>query len=68
MNNVEISKIKDSGLRTIRMKYWNLKHKAIVSKYKISDQELGSVLDKLEAEEEKEVSAYLAKREEQDNA
>lgn len=61
MNNEEINKIDDLGLRNIRLKYWELKHKAFLDEHGIPDQELGKVWDMLTEKEEKEVSSYLAK-------
>lgn len=59
MNYEDINKIKDSELQKIRMKYWNLRHKAFLDEYKISDQDIGEVWDELFEAEEKEVTAYL---------
>ena len=68
MNINEINNIKDYNLREIRLKYWNLRHKAFLDEHGISDQDLGKVLDELTTKEEKEVTEYLKKQEEQNNA
>ena len=62
MNPEEIRRIEDNGLRDIRWKYWNLRHKAFLDEYRISDQELGQCWDKLKEEEEKGVSEYLRRK------
>lgn len=68
MNNTEINNIQDLGLREIRMKYWNLRHKAFLDEHGISDQKLGAVWDKLTVAEENEVAEYLRKAEDETNA
>ena len=67
MNIKEIEQIEDVELRKIRMKYWNLRHKAFLDEHGISDQEIGNVLDSLTKEEEEEVSRYLKTQEEKEN-
>ena len=67
MNIKEIEQIEDVELRKIRMKYWNLRHKAFLDEHGISDQEIGNVLDSLNKEEEEEVSRYLKTQEEKEN-
>jgi len=52
MNIKEIEQIEDVELRKIRMKYWNLKHKAFLDEHGISDQEIGDVFDSLTKKEE----------------
>ena len=59
MNIKEINEIQDSGLKVIRMKYWNLRHKAFLDEHRVSDQELEKVWSKLDEAEEKEVAAYF---------
>ena len=67
MNNKEIEQIEDAQLREIRMKYWNLKHKAFLDEHRIPDNKIGEVFDYLTAKEEEEVSVYLRSREEKEN-
>ncbi len=62
MNNEEIYKIKDLGLREIRIKYWNLKHKAFLDEQNISDYELEKVFDELDKQENIEVEKYLQQK------
>ncbi|SEP03291.1 hypothetical protein [Propionispora vibrioides] len=58
LNNEEISKIKDPELRNIRSKYWGLRHQAFLNEHKIPDRMLGTELDKIKAEEMKELNEY----------
>ena len=67
MNIKEIEQIEDVELRKIRMKYWNLRHKAFLDEHGISDQEIGDVFDSLTKEEEEEVSRYLKSQEDKEN-
>ena len=67
MNIKEIEQIEDVELRKIRMKYWNLRHKAFLDEHGISDQEIGDVFDSLTKKEEEEVSRYLKTQEEKEN-
>ena len=67
MNIKEIEQIEDVELRKIRIKYWNLRHKAFLDEHGISDQEVGNVLDSLTKEEEEEVSRYLKTQEEKED-
>lgn len=67
MNNKEIEQIEDLGLREIRMKYWNLKHKAFLDEHGIPDSEIGEVFDYLTTKEEEEVSIYLKAQEKKEN-
>ena len=67
MNIKEIEQIEDVELRKIRMKYWNLRHKAFLDEHGISDQEIGNVLDSFTKKEEEEVSRYLKTQEEKEN-
>ena len=67
MNHEEINKIKDPGLHAIRLKYWNLRHKAFVDEHGISDQELVNDWDGLTGAEEKEVASYIEEQGEQEN-
>lgn len=68
MNINEINQIDDHRLREIRLKYWNLRHKAFLDEHGIQDQDLGVVWDELSAKEEKEVAEYMKNQEEQGNA
>lgn len=61
MNREEIMKIQDVGVRNIRLKYWELKHKAFLDEHGIPDQDLGKVWDDLTEKEEKEVARHLSK-------
>ena len=67
MNIKEIEQIADVELRKIRMKYWNLRHKAFLDEHGISDQEIGNVFDSLIKKEEEEVSRYLKSQEDKEN-
>ncbi len=67
MNIKEIEKIEDIGLREIRLKYWNLRHKAFLDEHGIPDQEIGNVFDYLTKKEEEEVSRYLKVQEDKEN-
>ncbi len=67
MNIKEIEKIEDLGLREIRLKYWNLKHKAFLDEHGIPDQEIGNVFDSLTKKEEEEISRYLKVQEDKEN-
>lgn len=58
LNNEEISRIKDSELRNIRLKYWNLLHQAFLGEHKISDGMLGTEFEKIKEEEKKEINQY----------
>ena len=59
MNLKEINQNEDDGLRKIRLKYWNLRHKAFLDEQHISDHELNQYLDESIEDEEKEISEYL---------
>ncbi len=58
LNNEEISRIVDSELRDIRMKYWNLLRKTFLDEHKIPDSMLGNEFDIKEAAEAKELDEY----------
>lgn len=58
LNNEEISRIKDYGLRQIRQKYWSLRHKAHMDEYNIPDHKIGEVWDRLKQEEQKAIEEY----------
>lgn len=58
LNNEEIDRIEDLELRSIRSKYWNLRHKAFVDEANISDNELEQIWEDLCVQEQKEIAAY----------
>ena len=58
MNLKEIEKIEDLELRSIRMKYWNLRHKAFLDEHRVSDAELSKIHDELYKQEEFEIEEY----------
>lgn len=58
LNNEEIYRIKDSELRSIRLKYWKLLHQTLLDENKIPDNMLGKEFDKIKAAEIKELSEY----------
>lgn len=58
----EINSIEDIALREIRLKYWNLLHKVFLDEHGIPDHKLGSIVDELTAEENREIAAYLSKK------
>lgn len=58
MNPHEIDKIKDINTRQIKIKYWDLKHKAFLDERNISDKEFENVYNNLTQEERKELEAY----------
>lgn len=64
MNIDEINRITDYHLREIRLKYWNMRHKAFQDEYRIPDRELGQIWDEMTEKEEKEISEYLEKQKE----
>lgn len=66
MNLEEIEKIEDYGLQNIRLKYWNLRHKAFLDEHGIPDEELERVWNELDKAEEKEVALYLKNKEKND--
>lgn len=61
LNNEEISRIKDSELGNIRLKYWNLLHQLFLDKQKIPDSMLEKEFDKIKAPEIKELNEYRNK-------
>lgn len=61
LNNIEISRIEDSELREIRLKYWNKRHDAFLNELEINDNELENVFDKIDEEEKKELENYKIK-------
>ncbi len=68
MNLKEIEKIEDFELRSIRLKYWNLRHKAFLDEHKIPDTELERVHEELYKKEEAEIEEYNKKKALNDNS
>lgn len=62
MNQEEISEIKDINIKTIKRKYWNLKHKAFLDEQNISDSELEKAFDKYSLEEKMELEEYYNRK------
>lgn len=62
LNLEEINRIKDSELRNIRLKYWQLRHEAFINESEISDQQFIIIWDELCKKECREMDAYKAKR------
>lgn len=58
LNNDEISRIKDSELREIRSRYWNLRHKAFLNEIEIPDTEIENVNEKLMRDEKDEIEKF----------
>lgn len=67
MNLKEIEQIKDFELRSIRLKYWNLRHKAFLDEHGVSDSMLEKVWDDLYKQEELEIEEYNKKCVKTDN-
>ena len=63
LNNEEIYRIKDPELRSIREKYWDLRHKAFLDEHRILDSEIGNVFDQLCEKEQQEIAEYRKQRE-----
>lgn len=61
---MKINEISDSGLKAIKMKYWDLRHKAFLDEHGISDEELINVWKRLDDAEGKEIVAYLKEQSE----
>ena len=57
----EIGRIKDDGLREIRLKYWGLRHEAFLDEHGISDKDLEPVYKKLWLEEKIAIEKYSEK-------
>lgn len=62
LNQEEISRIKDNELRSIRSKYWSLRHKAFIDERGISDAELEKVFDELNKQEKIEIEQYKIRK------
>lgn len=58
INQNEISEISDSNIRSIKMKYWNEKHKAFLNEKEIKDSELENEFDRIKELEKKELAEY----------
>lgn len=58
LNQDEINLIQDPGLRGIRLKYWNLRHKAFLDEHNISDTELNKVWNDLIHQEQNELQRF----------
>ena len=62
LNQEQIYRIRDYDLRSIRMKYWNLRHEAHMNEHGISDVEINSVFEQFCATEQKEIAEYRKRR------
>jgi len=58
LNMEEIHKIKDLGLREIRLKYWHQRHNAFLDENRIPDLELENVLNTIDLAEQEELTQY----------
>lgn len=58
MSHEEINNIKDNAIVSIKHKYWDLYYKAFLDEYNIPDNELGSVVNKLQLQERRELEEY----------
>jgi len=63
LNQNEITRIKDYELRSIRSKYWHLRHKVFLDEQGVPDWKLDSVMNKIDAEEKAEIEAYRKRKE-----
>ena len=61
LNPAQIMRIKDNELRKIRMRYWNMFHKAFLDEHGIPDQEIGNVYERIKAAEQAELQRYKEK-------
>ena len=62
LNTEQISRIKDSELRRIRQKYWDLRHKAFLDERGIPDAQLGDEWDRLTNLEIEEIKKYRERK------
>ena len=62
LNTEQISRIKDSELRRIRKKYWDLRHKAFLNERGIPDAQLGDEWDRLTNLETEEIKKYRERK------
>lgn len=58
MNLKEIEQIKDFELRSIRLKYWNLRHKVFLDEHGVPDSMLEKAWNDLCKQEELEIEEY----------
>lgn len=58
MSQSEIDKIKDSRVKEIKRKYWNLKHKSFIDEKNVKDVELANIYNKYVELERKELEEY----------
>ncbi len=63
LNDEEISRIKDTELRIIRLKYWNLLHEAFLDERSIPDSDIEKVSEQLREKEQQEIAEYRKQRE-----
>lgn len=63
LNQNEIDRIENSKLRSIRSKYWHLRHKVFLDEHGIPDSELGTVWDELCKKEQAEINEYRKRKE-----
>ena len=62
LNNEEIKRIEDLELRSIRLKYWNLRRKAWLDEAGIPDTEIARVQKELKEKEQKEIAEYRKRK------
>lgn len=62
LNNAEISKIRDSELREIRMRHWEYRTKIFRDEHNISDSEFCRLTDIDYEEEQKELEEYRKRK------
>ena len=62
LNNEEIDRIEDWELRSIRSKYWSLRHKAFVDEANIPDTKVEQIWKELCAQEQKEIADYRQRK------
>ncbi len=58
MNLKEIEQIEDLELRSIRLKYWNLRHKVFLDEHGVPDAMLEKAWNDLYKQEELEIEEY----------
>ena len=63
LNQNEIDRIEDSELRSIRSKYWNLRHKVFLGEHGVPDSKLGIVWDELCKKEQAKINEYRKRKE-----
>ena len=61
MNLKEIEQIEDLELRSIRLKYWNLRHKVFLDEHGVPDAMLEKAWNDLYKQEELEIEDYMRK-------